>query len=50
MPFTGDQACGQFEMACAAANEVGGGDPVLGRVAEPRYTILADADYGEPRR
>ena len=50
MALAGDQGGRQFEMPRAAANEIGGGDPVLGRVAQPRYTVLADADNGEPRR
>lgn len=37
-------------MAGASADQFGGRDPPLGRVAEPGYTVLADTDNGEPRR
>jgi len=50
MSLAGDEIGRQFQMPRAAANEVGRGDPALGRVAEARYTVLADTDNGEPRR
>ena len=50
MPLAGDEVGCQLQMTRAAANELSRGDPVLGRIAEARYTVLADADDGESRR
>ena len=38
----------QRQMALAAEDDIGLGDAPLGLVAETRYTVLADADDGEP--
>ena len=38
----------QRQMPLAAEDELGLGDAALGLVAETRYTVLADADDGQP--